>query len=284
MPSNVPSISSLQLLPPSTSFPPLPPPSSLLPVSASQTQSLALPTSNSCWLSSTSGPCLPPLLPPLSTSVSDAGCHPVPLPPARPPTPTFQSPAHLGSQSSSSLSGGLGLVLSSSAATANPYGLSERVCSSSGYSPTNASHSSIGGGRYSSFYFHPPSLPNESLVPRKRPFYGLKLNDDCVQPGPAPLQLGRSVKPNLVNSPSWNSAITSMPNQLNLFYPFQQHRVVQAQPCAPIQHQCASWHSQSPMPPPNSNSGTGMPISNENIDTFREDVCILFLITYSFLS
>jgi len=77
--------------------------------------------------------------------------------------------------------------------------------------------------------------------------------------GSAPPQVGRNLDPNLGDSQSWNSAMTSMPtHQLDHFYPFQQSRAAQAQPRGPIQHQRASRHSQSPMPPPRSNSTSGI--------------------------
>ncbi|KAI9431685.1 hypothetical protein BJY52DRAFT_1232067 [Lactarius psammicola] len=58
-----------------------------------------------------------------------------------------------------------------------PYGLSELVRSSSGYGSTDASDSPIGGGYDSPFSFHPPSLTNESIVSRKRPFSGIDDDD-----------------------------------------------------------------------------------------------------------
>jgi hypothetical protein len=88
--------------------------------------------------------------------------------------------------------------------------------------------------------------------------------------GSAPPQVGRSLDPNLGDSPSWNSAMTSMPiHQLDHFYPFQQSRAAAPQPRAQIPHQRASRHSQSPMPPPRSNSSTG--ISHQYVQGLRPE-------------
>ncbi|KAF8261916.1 hypothetical protein EI94DRAFT_1833091 [Lactarius quietus] len=98
--------------------------------------------------------------------------------PARPSTATRPGTApasYYASPPFGGFGGGSGLVLS--AATANPYGLSELVRSSSGYGSTDASDSPVGGGYDSPFSFHPPSLPNESIVSRKRPFSGLDDDD-----------------------------------------------------------------------------------------------------------
>ena len=100
--------------------------------------------------------------------------------PARPSTATRPGTApasYYASPPFGGFGGGSGLVLSSSTATANPYGLSELVRSSSGYGSTDASDSPIGGGYDSPFSFHPPSLPSDSLPSRKRPFSGLDDDD-----------------------------------------------------------------------------------------------------------
>jgi hypothetical protein len=117
-------------------------------------------------------------------SVPSQSFFPIPsgpgIVPARPSTATRPGTApasYYASPPFGGFGGGSGLVLSSSAATANPYGLSELVRSSSGYGSTDASDSPIGGGYDSPFSFHPPSLTNESIVSRKRPFSGLDDDD-----------------------------------------------------------------------------------------------------------
>jgi hypothetical protein len=100
--------------------------------------------------------------------------------PARPSTATRPGTApasYYASPPFGGFGGGSGLVLSSSTATTNPYGYSELVRSSSGYGSTDASDSPIGGGYDSPFSFHPPSLPSDALVSRKRPFSGLDDDD-----------------------------------------------------------------------------------------------------------
>jgi hypothetical protein len=68
------------------------------------------------------------------------------------------------------------VVLSATAAAANPYG--ELVRSSSGYGPaTDAVDSSVGGGYDSPFSFHPPALADQSVISRKRPFSGIDDDD-----------------------------------------------------------------------------------------------------------
>ena len=138
----------------------------------------------------------PRSLPPLSAIVSSSlppsqwgsvpsqSVFPIPsgpgIIPPRPSTATRPGTApasYYASPPFGGFGGGSGLVLSSSAATANPYGLSELVRSSSGYGSTDASDSPIGGGYDSPFSFHPPSLTNESLVSRKRPFSGFDDDD-----------------------------------------------------------------------------------------------------------
>jgi hypothetical protein len=138
----------------------------------------------------------PRSLPPLSSIVSSSlppsqwgsvpsqSVFPIPsgpgIIPARPTTATRPGTApasYYASQSFGGFGGGSGLVLSSSTATANPYGFSELVRSSSGYGTADASDSPIGGGYDSPFSFHPPSLTNESFISRKRPFSGLDDDD-----------------------------------------------------------------------------------------------------------
>ncbi|KAI9452005.1 hypothetical protein BJY52DRAFT_1295518 [Lactarius psammicola] len=138
----------------------------------------------------------PRSLPPLSAVVSSSlppsqwgsvpsqSVFPIPsgpgIVPARPSTATRPGTApasYYASPPFGGFGGGSGLVLSSSTATANPYGLSELVRSSSGYGSTDASDSPIGGGYDSPFSFHPPSLTNESIVSRKRPFSGIDDDD-----------------------------------------------------------------------------------------------------------
>ena len=138
----------------------------------------------------------PRSLPPLSAIVSSSlppsqwgsvpsqSVFPIPsgpgIVPARPSTATRPGTApasYYASPPFGGFGGGSGLVLSSSTATANPYGLSELVRSSSGYGSTDASDSPIGGGYDSPFSFHPPSLPNDSIASRKRPFSGLDDDD-----------------------------------------------------------------------------------------------------------
>ncbi|KAH9069306.1 hypothetical protein EDB83DRAFT_2551179 [Lactarius deliciosus] len=136
----------------------------------------------------------PRSLPPLSAIVSSSlppsqwgsvpsqSVFPIPsgpgIVPPRPTTATRPGTAPASYYSSppfGGFGGGSGLVLSST--TANPYGISELVRSSSGYGSTDASDSPIGGGYDSPFSFHPPSLTNESFISRKRPFSGIDDDD-----------------------------------------------------------------------------------------------------------
>ncbi|KAI9436173.1 hypothetical protein H4582DRAFT_1816818, partial [Lactarius indigo] len=134
----------------------------------------------------------PRSLPPLSAIVSSSlppsqwgsvpsqSVFPIPsgpgIVPPRPSTATRPGTApasYYASPPFGGFGGGSGLVLSST----NPYGISELVRSSSGYGSADASDSPIGGGYDSPFSFHPPSLTNESIVSRKRPFSGIDDDD-----------------------------------------------------------------------------------------------------------
>ncbi|KAI0255193.1 hypothetical protein BJV78DRAFT_1178202, partial [Lactifluus subvellereus] len=137
---------------------------------------------------------LPPFSAVVSSSLPPSQWGPIPpqsvfpipsgpgIVPARPPTttrpgtaPASYYPSH---SSFGGIGGGSGVVLSSTAASANPYGPPELARSSSGYGPaSDAADSSIGGGYDSPFSFHPPALADQPIVSRKRPFSGIDDDD-----------------------------------------------------------------------------------------------------------